>query len=116
MKGHEPIIALRQAGKKPAIVFLNDFPCSTDWPRFGDHATVDVSGDQPEWLDLRFLIGMRVSITGMSEKRAKRLLEACKRAGAVTVAAGVAQHVGGGRFEPVWSEVWHKPSEKKEAA
>lgn len=116
MRGHEPIITLRQAGKKPVIVFLNDYPCATDWPRFGDHATVDVSADQPEWLDLRFLIGLRVSITGASEKRAKRLAEACKRAGAQTVAACVASHVGGGRFEPGWCDVWHKPADKREAA
>jgi len=116
MRGHDAIIAMRQGGKKPGIVFLNDFPCSTDWPRFGDFATVDVSGDQPEWLDLRFLIGLRVSITGTSEKRAKRFMEACKAAGAVTIGAGVAAHVNGGRFEPGWSEIWHKTSDKKEAA
>ena len=116
MKGHEPIISLRQSGKKPAIVFLNDFPCDTDWPRFGDHATVDVSADQPEWLDLRFLVGLRVSITGTSEKRAKRFMEACKAAGAITVGAGVSAHVSGGRYEPGWSEIWHKFADEKGAA
>jgi hypothetical protein len=117
VKGHETIIAMRRDGQKPAIVFLNDFACDAEWPRFGDHATVDVSGEQPEWLDLRFLVGLRVSITGTSEKRAKRLLEACKQAGAVTVGAGTAAHVSGGRFEPGWSEIWHKfASEKTEAA
>ncbi len=116
MRGHEKIIAMRKAGSRPAIVFLNDFPCKTDWFEFGEHATVDVSGDQPEWLDLRFLVGLKVSITGGNEKRAKRFMEACKAAGAVTVGAGVSAHVSGGRYEPGWSEIWHQPSDKKEAA
>lgn len=108
MRGHEGIIAMRKAGKKPGIVFLNDYPCSTEWMNARDHATVDVSGDQPEWLDLRFLIGLRVSITGATEKRAKRLMDACKRAGAVTVAAGAPVPKDGYFAESPWSEIWHK--------
>ena len=110
MRGHDAIIAMRQDGKKPGIVFLNDFPCDTDWPRFGDHATVDVSADQPEWLDLRFLVGLRVSISAATVERAKRLMEACKQAGAVMVAAGVVEVIAG-RHEGVWSDVWTKQTE-----
>jgi len=117
MRGHDAIIAMRKAGRKPAIVFLNDYPCDTDWTTFSEHATIEVSGEQPEWLDLRFLVGLRVSITGASEKRAKRFLEACKQAGAMTVGAGTCSHVSGGRFEPGWSEIWHKfADDKTEAA
>lgn len=115
MKGHDNIIAMRRAGQRPALVFINDYPCAVDWLDRMDHATVDVSGDQPEWLDLRFLVGLRVSITGSTEKRAKRLMEACKRAGCVTVAAG-APEFRNGRWWESWGEVWHKPSEDKEAA
>jgi hypothetical protein len=106
MRGHEAIIAMRKAGRRPAIVFLNDFPCDTDWQKWGDHVTVDVSGEQPEWADLRFLVGLRVSITSKSEKRAKRLFEACKRAGCATVAAGSPAFYEG-RWNPAWSDVWH---------
>ena len=106
MRGHEAIIAMRKAGQKPSIVFLNDYPCDTDWTKFGDHATVDISGDQPEWLDLRFLVGMRVSITGASEKRAKRLLEACKQAGATRVAACHVQNDKHPLNQTGWTEVF----------
>lgn len=107
MKGHEPIVAMRRAGKRPSIVFLNDFPCATDWPRFGDHPTVEVHGDQPEWLDLRFLVGLNVSISASTEKRGRRLLEACKKAGASVVGAGYSERING-RYESVWNEVWRK--------
>ena len=107
MRGHTGIIAMRQAGKRPGIVFLNDFPCQADWAEMGDHATVDVSGDSPMQLDLRFLVGMRVSITGSTEARAKALAEVCKQAGAAMVASC---HVffGPGRHESGWSDVWRK--------
>ena len=106
MRGHEAIIAMRQTGKRPAIVFLNDYPCKTDWADHGDHATVEVFQDQPEWLDLRFLVGMRVSVSASSETRGKRFMEACKRAGAATVAAG-APLLADKRFNASWSDVWH---------
>ena len=111
MRGHEAIIAMRQAGNRPAIVFMNDYPCKTDWLEMADHATVEVCGDQPEWLDLRFLIGMRVSISASSEARGKRFMEACKRAGATTVAAG-APLLANKRFNAAWGDVWHKESEE----
>lgn len=113
MRGHEGIIDMRKQGKRPAIVFLNDYPCSAelDWRQWGDHATVEVHGDQPEWIDLRYLIGLRVSITAATVERAKRFMEACKRAGATTVGAGVVEVIGG-RHEGVWSDVWTKEMEE----
>lgn len=111
MRGHEPIIAMRKAGRKPAIVFINDFDCPADWPEWeGDHATVCVAGDTPEALDLRFVLGLSVSITGATENRAKRLMQACKDAGATTVAAG-APSSGNGYYVPGWSDIWRKESE-----
>lgn len=98
MRGHERIIDMRRAGMRPAIVFLNDYPCKTDWPEHGDHATVCVAGDQPEWLDLRFLVGMRVSVSASTEARGRRFMAACQKAGAATVGVG----------SDSWSEVWHK--------
>jgi hypothetical protein len=116
MRGHEAIIAMRKQGQRPAVVFLNDYPCETSPTRYADHATVDVSADQPEWADMRFLVGLRVSITGATEKRAKRFLEACKAAGAASVGAGTCTKMDNGKFEPGWSEIWHKVEEKSEAA
>lgn len=113
MRGHEGIIDMRKQGKRPGIVFLNDYPCAEqlDWQQWGDHATVEVHGDQPEWLDLRFLIGLRVSISAATIERGKRFMEACKRAGATTIGAGYCEFKGG-RFEGVWSDVWTKEMEE----
>lgn len=110
MHGHEPLIAMRKAGKRPGIVFLNDYPDPCEWAQWGDHATICVHGDTPERLDLRCLIGLTVSITGATVERAKRLMEACKSAGAVIVAAGAPELVGR-RIEGNWSAVWRKELE-----
>lgn len=111
MKGHLSIIKMRESGLKPSLVFINDFPSRTDWEAHNDHPLVEISPDeQPEWLDLRFLFNLRVSVTGSTEKRAQRLFEACKKAGAVTVAAC---HVDNSvdniqRVQVRWCEIWHK--------
>jgi hypothetical protein len=116
MRGHEPILAMRKAGKRPAVVFLNDYPGlpgELDWAQHGEHATVEVCGDQPELLDLRFLVGMRVSISAETVDRAERFMQACKEAGAELVGAGVVEVVNG-RHEGVWSAVWRR--QEREAA
>lgn len=113
MRGHDAIIAMRQQRKRPAVVFLNDYQSLSgelDWAQFGEHATVEAHGDHPESLDLRFLVGLRVSINAPTVERAKRFMEACKQAGADMVAAGVVEVVAG-RHEGVWSDVWVKQTE-----
>jgi hypothetical protein len=113
MNGHQKIIEMRMAGQKPEIVFLNDYPCETNWFETGDYANVEISPeDQPEWLDLRFLVRLRVSVTGRTEDRAKRLFDVCKKAGAKTVAAcHLAQERGAiygtMKFTAGWTEVYH---------
>jgi hypothetical protein len=114
MRGHEGIIRMRKEGRKPGMVFLNDQPCHTDWEQFGSYPNIEISPtEQPEWLDLRFLVGLRVSVTGSTEKRAKRLSEACKKAGAITVAAchvekTLGKDYGTQLFSTGWTEIWHK--------
>lgn len=110
MRGHEPILDMRRQGKRPAIVFLNDFACDTDWTRFGDHATVCVAGDNPELADLRFLIRLNVSICSRTVERAKAFMEAAKRAGAATVAAS-APVFGNGYWHEGWADVWSREAE-----
>lgn len=106
MRGHEKLIALRRAGKRPAIVFVNDFLCPTDWFETGDrHVTVSVAGEALNRVDLRFLVGLTVSATSFEEARARDLLSACQRAGAAVVGAG---HVNGN--ESGWCEVWRNPA------
>ena len=80
MKGHEHILTLRKQRLKPVIIFLNDYPCKTDWAETEDHATVCIHGDPVETLDLRFLEGCVVSVSTDNENRAKALLDACKKA------------------------------------
>jgi hypothetical protein len=87
MKGHADIIQMREAGRTPSIVFINDYPCYTRWAEWGEYATVCTYGDPLSSLDLRFLVGLKVSISAHSEKRAKELFRLAREAGAKTVAA-----------------------------
>lgn len=89
MRGHENIIRMRaQMGVKPAFVFINDYPCETDWFEDQDKfARIRVDGDDLSSLDLRFLVGLRVCITAMTEERAKTLFEMVKAANAEAVAS-----------------------------
>ena len=105
MRGHNKIIEARIAGQKPPFIFINDYPCKTDWSEHGEHATVCTHGDAIASLDLRFLVGTKVSITAHSEARAKGLFECAKVAGAVLVGAGHATDTRDG-----WCEIWHKES------
>jgi hypothetical protein len=106
MRGHEKLIELRKSGVRPSIVFLNDFPCKTDWFEDGDkHVTVCVDGENLDRVDLRFLVGLTVSATSYDESRAKALMTVCQKAGASVVGAGHAKEypqTGG------WCEVWRK--------
>lgn len=110
MRGHEKLIAMRQRGLRPAIVFVNDFLCPTDWFETGDrHVTVSVAGDALHRADLRFLVGLTVSATSYDEARAKALLQACQRAGAAVV--GVGHCLGDGPLRGTgWFEVWRNPA------
>ena len=121
MRGQDPIIAMRKRGTRPAIVFINDYPDRTanDWQNPGgrrgetwpsDHATVCTHGDVIQLLDMRFVKGLRVSITGTSEVRTKALFAHCKAAGASTVAASHA--IEDGHFvRSGWTEVFHRETE-----
>jgi hypothetical protein len=72
MTGHQPILALRRAGKKPLFVWVSDFT----WALL-DGLTVSVAGDTPELLDLRFLRGTTAVVTAGSAERADRIAAAC---------------------------------------
>lgn len=108
MKGHTKIIEARIAGKKPPFVFINDYPCKTDWFEHGDHSTVCTDGDSTSSIDLRFLVGLRVSIGATTEQRATALFEKAKAAGALTVAACHIQKDKYPQHQSGWAEVWHK--------
>ena len=107
MRGHENVIAMRKAGKRPAMVFVNDWPCNVDWFETGDHATVCVAGDNPESLDTRFSVGLAISISSECEKRARALSDAFKRHADVVAAH---HHKPGAWFSQQngWTEVWRR--------
>ncbi len=108
MRGHEKLIEYRRMGKSPRDVFVNDYPCNTDWyENPGDHATISTDGDDVELLDLRFLVGLTVHISSPSEIRAKALFEACKRAKALRVGASVTQGEKRAWDQSGWAAVWH---------
>lgn len=109
MKGHTQLIAMRfNEEVKPRIIFLNDYPCETDWQDWGDHVTVCTHGDALSGLDLRFVVGTTVSISGPDERRVKSIFEKCKQAGATTVAGAHLVRINDYRFEGRWADVWTK--------
>lgn len=108
MRGHEHLIEMRRAKKSPRYVFVNDYPCQTDWFETGDHATICTAGDSVDLLDLRCLVGLIVSVSSPVEARAKALLEACKRAGAAVVAACHVQAERHQFDQSGWTAVWRR--------
>jgi len=106
MRGHDDLIRMRQAGKRPAMVFLNDYPCATDWLEHDEQVTVSTAGDAVELLDLRFLVGLQVSVSSGDERRARVLFERCKAAGATLVASCHVQSDRRHWEQSGWSEIW----------
>ena len=103
MKGHLPLIAMRRAGKAPVLVSLYDTDVCQwrdwqDWEELGALPQILIeSTDAPHRLDLRFLVGLRVTIAVSSADRLTALAGACRRAGAVQV-VGSARKFDGDRM------------------
>lgn len=110
MNGHEPIIKMRMDGKKPSIVFINDFPCECHkyWHKEGDHASISIHGDDIDLLDMRFLVGLTVSATSIDERRAKQLFEKCKQSGASVVGCGHYMPDKQQWEQSGWTEIWRR--------
>lgn len=95
MRGHEAIIAMRQRGKRPAIVYLDTerdhstLKAWQDWPGVSPAiATVWVQPeDVPHRLDLRFLVVLVVLVTGRDAMRVRSVEIAAIEAGAERVIA-----------------------------
>lgn len=108
MRGHEELIEMRLNGKAPSIIFINDYPCQTDWENYGDYVTICTAEDPIKTLDMRFLVDMTVLVSSTSEKRAMELLEACKEHGVRKV---VSTHLIEGKNDweqDGWMEIWQK--------
>ena len=91
MRGHEDLIRVRQKGLKPAgLVFVDDYDVLPDvlrWLENESAPNVSTDGDLISSLDLRFLIGLKVSVDGRDPMRVKALAAACRKAGAEYVIA-----------------------------
>jgi hypothetical protein len=95
MRGHEHIIEMRMNRQKPAVVFLDTMPDASplkawrDWPEHSPAiATVWIEpGDVPHRLDLRYLIGMVVVVSGTDPMRVRAVEFEAIEAGASTVIA-----------------------------
>lgn len=95
MRGHEPIVDMRRRGKKPAMVFIDAFEtasqCWREWPaRDLSMPQVEVPEDDAlSGLDLRFVVGLRVMVTGHTARRVEAIRDLCIEAGASRVIAAV---------------------------
>lgn len=89
MNGHESIINLRRSGFKPAFVWLQD---ALQAPN--DCAVTLSPTDNPEALDLRFLVGTTVLAESANRKRLGAMLKACMDAKAKRVITNLHQRDG----------------------
>ena len=107
MKGQDAIIQMRMNRKRPEWVFINDYPCSVDWTKYNDQPTICVDGDNIRTLDLRFLVGLQVSVSSTSEKRARELFDACQRHHVSLVAAA---HITEAKphQQNGWTDIWQQ--------
>jgi len=90
MRGHDHIVSLRLSGFKPAGVYLWDTPVQIHGPQWSeDFRFMDVctAGDSIEAMDLRFVVGVPVTVFGDDVKRVRDIAGACRKAGSVRVVA-----------------------------
>jgi hypothetical protein len=104
MRGHEPLLAMRRRGLCPVRVHLDIAARRPiDWHVWREsQAEADVVVDPtetPELLDLRFVVGLLVFVTGAEPARVKRLVLAAESAGADRVFGFAHRQVGPDRFE-----------------
>lgn len=97
MRGHEPLIAMRRAGKVPGAVFidvdvqpnLRPVPAMLQWQHVNPTLVdIEIAIDEPiHRLDLRFLIGLTVHVSGCEHHRVEGVRDACIAAQARRVIA-----------------------------
>ena len=100
MRGHEPLIALRRQGLKPSLVDIDLEPCPwrnwSTWPEWTTVPQIEVQpADSIRLLDLRFLVGLTVQVSGYEAARVWSMFDACRQAGAARVLGFVHRPSGG---------------------
>jgi len=92
LRGSDALMTMRKAGKRPVGVWISHRPspfCNT-WQKYDDmHAWPEIEilqSENPENLDLRFVVGLIVHVSGCFDyKVAKKLHEALLKASAKRV-------------------------------
>lgn len=101
MRGHDDLIRMRTQGAKPSgLVFVDDYavkPEALNWLADGFEPRICTHGDALKSLDLRFLIGLKVAVTGDDKNRVRVLAAACRKAGVESVVASCGDHVAAWR-------------------
>lgn len=100
MRGHQQLIAMRNAGAVPDVVWIDTdlpkLPMPGDWheitPRHA-HLQLDAS-DRLARLDLRCVIGLTVSVSGSDVHRVRAVRDACIDAKAKRVIAATTTPIG----------------------
>ena len=90
MRGHDHIIQMRLRGFRPESVMVWDQPIKVREPQWvEDYRYMDVctDGDNIPALDLRFLVGLHVTVLGDNSNRVKQIALQCKQSGAEAVVA-----------------------------
>lgn len=108
MKGHEPLIRMRLAGKVPQSIYIEDHKSlnTNDWHIFGELPCINIEGDELYNLDLRFCLGLVVNISSFSETRAKALLSMAKDAKARVITSCVLIPNAPYWKQTGWSEIY----------
>lgn len=108
MRGQSPLIAMRQRNIRPDTFVSVDVGggrwMADNWHAEGLQPFVLVEPDDaPARLDLRFLVGLVVHVSGMEwdSARVYAVREACSRAGAARVLGGLCRLNGHGVIESV---------------
>jgi len=85
MKGAQEIINARMNRRSPPAVYIIDHPDTSEL-EFGEVNIYQVPLDK---LDLRFVVGLLVGITSVTEDRCKAIADLCKKCGARATTYGV---------------------------
>lgn len=98
MRGHEPLIAMRLRGLKPASCWLTDVDAAglcREWQNWAESRAKPLvlvePGENLQRLDLRFLVGLDVFVDMVEPDRMRAVVEACDAAGAHRV-VGMSSH------------------------
>jgi hypothetical protein len=85
MKGSQEIINARMNHKSPAAVYIIDHPDNSEM-EFGEVNVYQVPLDK---MDFRFVVGLLVGITSLTEDRCKAIAALCEKGGARATTYGI---------------------------